>query len=154
MPDLDDFHCLHQSKNGLATFRRDLIAVTLRETQPIECSATAARPAAAVASSEGWRTVMVISATAANQETSRCRASEAEPCATMASFLSAGGDSSASMPQVEHGTAESVQVYKSPNDQVTTAMAYILTNADYKPGKCHGIPCTMNDLFELDFSVR
>lgn len=50
--------------------------------------------------------------------------------------------------------AQSVQVYKTPDDRVTKAVAFVLMKADYKPGKCAGNPCAMDYLFEFNFAVR
>ena len=54
----------------------------------------------------------------------------------------------------ENDAAQSVQAYRTPDDRVTKAVAFVLMKTDYKPAKCAGNPCAMDYLFEVDFSAR
>jgi len=51
------------------------------------------------------------------------------------------------------GKPQAVKVYKTPHSDVATAAAFLLMKEDYKPGKCHGVPCTMDYLFDVTLKV-
>jgi hypothetical protein len=52
-----------------------------------------------------------------------------------------------------HGTATSVEVYKSPDAQLTKAMASVLMLEKYKPAVCNGSPCQMKFPFKAMYHV-
>ncbi len=51
------------------------------------------------------------------------------------------------------GVPQKARVFKTPDAEVGTAMAAQLMKDKYKPGKCHGQPCRMDYLFEMDVQV-
>jgi len=52
-----------------------------------------------------------------------------------------------------HGTATSVEVYKSPDAQLAKAMATVLMLEKYKPAVCNGSPCQMKFPFKAMYHV-
>ena len=51
------------------------------------------------------------------------------------------------------GVATGVKVYRSPDKQLTRAMADVLLLTKYKPAVCHGVPCKMDYPFRFQFKV-
>ena len=52
------------------------------------------------------------------------------------------------------GVAQSVKVYESPDPNVTKLVAAVLMQADYKPGRCAGLPCRMWMPFQINFKFE
>ncbi len=50
-----------------------------------------------------------------------------------------------------NGEAQGVAAYKSPEASLTSAVAYVLMKAAYKPAKCGGKDCDGEFLFEMNF---
>lgn len=53
-----------------------------------------------------------------------------------------------------HGNAIAVEVFKSPDPQMTKAMAGVLMLEKYKPAVCGGSPCQMQFPFRTIFRVN
>jgi hypothetical protein len=53
-----------------------------------------------------------------------------------------------------HGTATTVEVYKSPDAKMTKAMADVLMLEKYKPAVCNGSPCQMKFPFLMKYNVN
>jgi hypothetical protein len=53
----------------------------------------------------------------------------------------------------EKGQAQTVKVYKSPDEKMTQAIAGILMAQSFKPALCQGVPCKMSYPFMIDFKL-
>jgi len=54
----------------------------------------------------------------------------------------------------EQGVAQSAAIYKSPDDELASAIVAIVMKAKYKPAKCAGVPCPMEFPFIFDVGAE
>ncbi|HEY1147217.1 MAG TPA: energy transducer TonB [Pseudoduganella sp.] len=52
------------------------------------------------------------------------------------------------------GLAQTVTVYKSPDDELTRSVSYLLMQEKFKPALCHGQPCAQEFPFRVNFTMR
>jgi hypothetical protein len=52
------------------------------------------------------------------------------------------------------GLGQTVKVYKSPDDELTRSVVYLLMQEKFKPAQCHSQPCAQEFPFRINFTMH